>query len=58
MLESYPLVPLYENQALGIAIFSYNGGLYWGFNACWDRMPDLHDFVLAIEREFEKLQKL
>ncbi len=26
MLASYPLVPLYTNQALGIAIFSYNGG--------------------------------
>jgi WS/DGAT/MGAT family acyltransferase len=58
MLESYPLVPLYENQALGIAIFSYDGGLYWGFNSCWDRMPDLHDFVSAIDREFETLRKL
>lgn len=58
MLASYPLVPLYEGQALGIALFSYDGGLYWGFNACWDAMPDLHDFVLAIEQEFELLRKL
>ena len=58
MLESYPLVPLYENQALGIALFSYDGGLYWGFNSCWDRMPELHEFVLAIEHEFEVLRKL
>ena len=58
MLESYPLVPLYENQALGIALFSYDGGLYWGFNSCWDRMPELHEFVLAIEHEFEALRKL
>ncbi len=27
MLASYPLVPLFTNQALGIALFSYNGGL-------------------------------
>ncbi len=58
LLESYPLVPLYENQALGIAIFSYDGGLYWGFNSCWDRMPDLHQFVESTEREFEILRKL
>jgi len=58
LLESYPLVPLYENQALGIALFSYDGGLYWGFNSCWDRMPELHEFVLAIEQEFEDLRKL
>jgi diacylglycerol O-acyltransferase len=58
LLESYPLVPLYENQVLGIALFSYDGGLYWGFNSCWDHMPDLHEFVLAIEHEFESLRKL
>lgn len=58
LLESYPLVPLYENQVLGIALFSYDGGLYWGFNSCWDSMPELHEFALAIEREFETLRKL
>ncbi len=58
LLESYPLVPLFENQALGVALFSYDGGLFWGFDADWDAVPDLHDFVLAIEREFEILRKL
>jgi len=56
--ESYPLVPLFENQALGIALFSYHGGLFWGFNADWDAMPDLHEFVGMLEREFETLRKL
>ena len=51
MLSCYPLVPLFANQALGIALFSYAGRLHWGFNADWDAMPDLHDFVLAVERE-------
>ena len=51
MLACYPLVPLFANQALGIALFSYAGRLHWGFNADWDAMPDLHDFVLAVERE-------
>jgi len=58
MRTSYPLVPLFENQALGIALFSYDDGLHWGFNADWDAVPDLHEFVDAVESEFEKLRKL
>lgn len=56
--ESYPLVPLFTNQALGIALLSYGGGLFWGFNADWDAMPDLHSFVRAIDEEFDALRKL
>jgi diacylglycerol O-acyltransferase len=58
MLETYPLVPLFSNQALGVALLSYDGGLHWGFNADWDAVPDLHDFVRAVDREFETLRKL
>lgn len=58
MQEIYPLVPLFSNQALGIALFSYDGTLFWGFNADWDAMPDLHDLVEMVQREFETLQKL
>ncbi len=56
MRTVYPLVPLYKNQALGIALFSYNGRLFWGFNADWDAVPDLHDLVNAVAREFELLR--
>ncbi|MCP5069619.1 MAG: DUF1298 domain-containing protein, partial [bacterium] len=55
---SYPLVPLFENQALGTALLSYDGALHWGFNADWEAMPELHDFVADIEEEFEGLRKL
>jgi diacylglycerol O-acyltransferase / wax synthase len=55
MLEIHPLVPLAANQALGIALFSYDGGLNWGFNADWDALPDLHDFVSGLEQEFASL---
>jgi WS/DGAT/MGAT family acyltransferase len=58
LLASYPLVPLFENQALGVAILGYDGALCWGFDADWDALPDLHDFVLAVESEFELLRKL
>jgi WS/DGAT/MGAT family acyltransferase len=58
MLEIYPLVPLATNQALGIALFSYNGRLYWGFNSDWDALPDLHDLVEGVDQEFERLRKV
>jgi WS/DGAT/MGAT family acyltransferase len=57
MREIYPLVPLFSNQGLGIALFSYDGGLHWGFNADWDAVPDLHDLVEGVQQEFEALQK-
>ena len=58
MVASYPLVPLFSNQALGIALFSYDDVLHWGFNSDWDALDDLHDFVEAVGREFEALRKL
>jgi diacylglycerol O-acyltransferase len=54
----YPLVPLAGNQALGIALFSYAGGLHWGFHADWDALPDLHEFVMGIDEEVERMLKL
>jgi WS/DGAT/MGAT family acyltransferase len=54
---AYPLVPLYKNQALGIALFSYHGGLFWGLNADWDLLPDLHRLVDALAADFEELRK-
>ena len=38
---AYPMVPLAENQALGIAIMSYNGQLNFGLNADYDAVTDL-----------------
>ena len=55
MLAAYPVVPLGANQSLGVAVLSYAGGLYWGFNADWDAMPYLHEVVRAVEAEFEAL---
>jgi diacylglycerol O-acyltransferase / wax synthase len=58
MTGCYPLVPLYNNQALGIALFSYDGRLWWGFNADWDALPDLHDLVGAVAAEFAALARI
>ena len=57
MQAIYPVVPLFARQAAGIALFSYDGGLYWGFHADWDAVPDLHDLVEAVAEEFEILRK-
>ncbi|MEN8161737.1 MAG: wax ester/triacylglycerol synthase family O-acyltransferase [Myxococcota bacterium] len=57
MLESYPLVPLMTNEALNVALFSYDGTLFWGFNADWDAIPDLHDVVESVPMGFEALGK-
>jgi len=57
MIAPFPLVPLFNNQALGVALFSYDGRLCWGFNADWDLVPDLHDFVGAIKTSFDELRR-
>lgn len=41
LLEIYPMVPLAQQQALGIAVVSYNGRICFGLNGDWDAMPDL-----------------
>jgi len=57
VLETFPLVPLYENQALGMALLSYAGGLFWGLTSDWDRVSDLHDLAVGLMESFEELQK-
>ena len=56
--EFYPTVPLFRNQGLGLALFSYAGGLYWGLNADWDALPDVHDFTAALTQEFGALREV
>jgi diacylglycerol O-acyltransferase len=56
LVEAFPLVPLFENQALGVALFSYDGKLCWGFNADWDLLPDLTDLVESVSLAFRELQ--
>jgi diacylglycerol O-acyltransferase len=51
----FPVVPLFRNQGVGIALFTYDGQLHWGFNADWDALPDLHDLVGDVEAELAAL---
>lgn len=57
LLAIYPLVPLFNHQALGFAIFSYDGGLYVGLNADWDAIPDLHLLANDMKEAFELLKE-
>jgi diacylglycerol O-acyltransferase len=51
----YPMVPLAENQALGIAIMSYNGQLNFGLNADYDSLPDLEALADELRASIEEL---
>jgi diacylglycerol O-acyltransferase / wax synthase len=55
-LETYPVVPILANQALGIALMSYDTELFWGFHADWDAVPDLHDLVTDVDAGFAALR--
>ena len=58
MLEQYPLVPLYESHGVGVAVFSYDGAMQWGFNADFDLLADLPEFVAAVDAEYHELADL
>ena len=57
MCATYGFVPLVENTALGIALFSYAGRLCWGLNADYELVPDLADFTAAIPAAFAELAR-
>jgi WS/DGAT/MGAT family acyltransferase len=58
MLEAHPLVPLVGTLGLGIALFSYERALSWGFTADWELVSDLHELVEAVEYELARLCEL
>ena len=55
--QVFPLVPLFRNQGLGIALLSYNGKMFWGLNADWNVVPDLHLLTEDIRASFEELKR-
>jgi WS/DGAT/MGAT family acyltransferase len=58
MLANYPMVPLWSQHGVGIALFSYNGRLLWGIHADYDTLPDSDRFLAAIQASFRELQEL
>jgi diacylglycerol O-acyltransferase len=56
LLGMYPVVPLLPRTGLGVALFSYDGRLCWGFAVDQDLVPDVHAFVRAVRDSFEELR--
>ena len=56
LLGMYPMVPLLPGGGLGVALFSYEGKLCWGFNGDYEILPDLPALVDDIRVSFEALR--
>jgi WS/DGAT/MGAT family acyltransferase len=57
LMESYPLVPLWQAHGVGVALFSYAGTVYWGFNADYDIVADVDLFTDAVAEAFADLHR-
>jgi WS/DGAT/MGAT family acyltransferase len=58
MLESYPFVPVVGSIRIVVAIFSYDGGLYFGVTGDYDGAPDVGVLSSGIERGMSELLAL
>jgi diacylglycerol O-acyltransferase len=55
MLESFPFVPLIGKVRISIAIFSYDGGLYFGVTGDYDSSSDIDILTSGVERSMAEL---
>jgi hypothetical protein len=55
MLESYPFVPVVGSVRIVVAIFSYDGGLYFGVTGDYDGAPDIEVLTAGIARGMKDL---
>jgi WS/DGAT/MGAT family acyltransferase len=55
MQELVPIAFLPENQALAVAVMSYNGRMEFGLLADYDAMPDLESLAGLFEESLEEL---
>src|SRR3954449_908377 len=51
----YPMVPLAANQALGIALMSYDGNLDFGLCADFDGLPELDELAGDLQASLDEL---
>ena len=57
MLVLYPVVPLAQRQALGIAIMSYDGRLGFGLLGDYDALPELEDIASHMQAAISSLAR-
>jgi len=56
MREFHPLLPLFANQGLAIAMMSYDGRIHIGLNADWDAVRDLESLADSFEESLLELR--
>ena len=54
----FPVVPLWVNHGIGVALFSYDGALDWGVFADWDTVPDIDNFTAHLSSAVAELAGL
>jgi WS/DGAT/MGAT family acyltransferase len=55
LLESFPFVPVIGNVRISIAIFSYDGALYFGVTGDYDSSSDVDVLTAGVERAMREL---
>jgi WS/DGAT/MGAT family acyltransferase len=55
MIDTFPMVPLAKNQALGIALLSYAGRINFGLVGDFDLLWDLDDFADDVQESLAEL---
>ena len=55
MIDTFPMVPLAKNQALGIALLSYAGRINFGLVGDYDLMWDLDEFADDVRESLAEL---
>jgi diacylglycerol O-acyltransferase / wax synthase len=55
LLESFPYVPVIGHVRISIAIFSYDGGLYFGVTGDYDSSSDIDVLTTGVERSMREL---
>ena len=58
MLQSYPFVPVVGSIRIVVAIFSYDGGLFFGVTGDYDGAPDIDALTAGIGRGMDDLLAL
>ena len=58
LLQSYPFVPVVGSIRIVVAIFSYDGGLYFGVTGDYDGASDIDVLTDGIERGMQELLAL
>ena len=57
LVAAYPFVPLLDDQGLGLAFSTYDGGYHVGLAADWEIVPDLETFAQDLRVELDAVRE-